>query len=772
MLKRYALICCSAGMVAAVLHTGCEEDTEDSTISQFDRPQDVALVCYDDDGDIPLPISCCKTEPTVACAQYAASANLYAFVTQTTSGEVAVVDVAAHTIVDQEPSIPYNTFIPVGGQPNDIAASEDGSRVYTANYETGDISVIRVTKSIINDPFLSAAGSINLSPPDADNLSGLVARMVLVKSPDEYKDKFALVTQPGLSRLTVVSLLPEYCPDPDASPDGCALGYVPLTASDVSKPHPWAIAASDGQSAYVGAYDAEVIWDVQIQSLVAEALALSEFGPVDSEKVLNDEIPIGYKLRSLSLEPIRQRWIYAVENGSGAVIAINLQNRIPYSDEEVTVISVSILGKTRSLALVELQEKGDPDPFTFNGTFAVAATSKAAFGVVDIEDNQPTTTFFRPHHLRSVVDLSDPDSGVPEMEDDPTLNVDGEKIDKRSVKNYLAFNDTDDVDGGCDDAGDGFRPEYDNGVRFRCNPYESRRETWSFEWEGSIDVSGVGIIVNITEPEDPKIGPWRLLNEDEFKDFCSQELYTQGSSGGYPGDRLVITSKPTPVEGKEDFCKKLYPSDKTLAYRIVGVSKYEPVDTSSEEDTLSEVPNVIEFIAEDGMPALVKECFGQAVSFEVHANNQWIVRGSRSLLKRTAGTFKPLPGDPPTGFCNYVDPDGDTDNPPEPSKMRMNVGDPFENDYLKFRLSYQGEWADGPVPLDWEEGDTDREVTAEMEFKIVNGYEEMYRNIVGTNITDIEFTPDNQIVMVDQAGEGLIVFDLLTSFNVVGGNVN
>jgi hypothetical protein len=738
------------------LYFGCEQNTENATISQFDRPQNVAFVCFDSEENEPLPINCCKTalSPSeIACASHAASAKLYAFVTQTNSGEVAVVDVEKQSIVDQEQSIPYNTFIPVGGLPADIAATDDGTRVLTANFETKDLSIIEVVLdkeknlSVINQPFLSPAKSIDLG--------GQALKMALVKFPEAYKDRFVLVTQPLLGQLQVVALNGEDCPSPENSPDGCLLGYVELPVEpdpetgEERLSQPSTITVANGQSVYVGSYLDEVLWDVQIESLVSEALKLEKSGAIAIEKVLNETISIeSYTVRAMSLEPTRRRWIYAIDGATGGVIAIDLQNRI--YGEKPGITQVSISGKARSLSLVELEEEGDPGPKTFNGTFAIVATTQAEFGVVDVEDNKPTIKDYHPHMLRSVVDLSDQDAGVPRLEDDPTLTVDEEKIDSNNVAKYIAFVE-DDAGNGCD-AGEGFKAEYDHGIRFNCDPYKSKRETWSLDWEGTIGVSGLGVITNIANPVDESgLKTWKLLNEDESKDYCASEVYPEGSPEGYPGDRLVITSKPTPDPGAKEKCDSIYGKSDELSYRIIRVSKY---------DEAAQTANVIEFQNDKtpgSVPDLEKECFGQALNYEIRASGQWIVKGTRSSYSRRSGVFK-------DGICDYT--------LAGPSKMRMNEGQPFENDYLKFRMKYQDEWVNGPIPINSKDEDTDMEVTATCEFSVINGYEEMYRSISGSNITDIEFTPDKDIAFVDQAHEGLIMFDMLNSFNIIGGNVN
>ncbi|HUT77924.1 MAG TPA: hypothetical protein VM285_09575, partial [Polyangia bacterium] len=86
---------------ACLLFTACESNEPESAIAQFDRPQDAALVCLNSvevDGEaVPelLPITCCGQASSGAegyCTGPVPGAVLLAFVTQTTSGEVAVVD--------------------------------------------------------------------------------------------------------------------------------------------------------------------------------------------------------------------------------------------------------------------------------------------------------------------------------------------------------------------------------------------------------------------------------------------------------------------------------------------------------------------------------------------------------------------------------------------------------------------------------------------------------------------------------------------------------
>ena len=215
---------------------GCEEKPPDTTISQFDRPQDVALVCHDPQQlTDKTPLTCCgiKTypvDPSDPCADSKSStATLYAFVTQTTPGEVAVVDVNRNQIVDQDGRIPYNSFIPVGGQPSDIVASSDGKRVFTVNYETGDLSIINTADALKKNPVVTAASTIELGAP--------AGRVALNTTPLKDRDNYAFITLPSTNRLAVVALNEEASAAETTDPDGgmntrencangCLLGYL------------------------------------------------------------------------------------------------------------------------------------------------------------------------------------------------------------------------------------------------------------------------------------------------------------------------------------------------------------------------------------------------------------------------------------------------------------------------------------------------------------------------------------------------------------------
>ncbi len=181
-------------LINVFLLLGCEETPPDAIISQFNRPQDVSLVCvqYDEDVDDqyrPGPLSDCEFSGTI-----------FALVTQTTMGEVAVVNAKTSSIIDQDVQVPFNSFIPVGGQPSDIDVAYNSKYAYTINYETEDLSRIDVA----HDAF-----GPSMMPAVALDLDGPAARILVAKKPDRIRDRYAFITQPTLGRLLVVRLL---CP--------------------------------------------------------------------------------------------------------------------------------------------------------------------------------------------------------------------------------------------------------------------------------------------------------------------------------------------------------------------------------------------------------------------------------------------------------------------------------------------------------------------------------------------------------------------------------
>ncbi|NVL67872.1 hypothetical protein, partial [Escherichia coli] len=59
--------------------------------------------------------------------------QLFALVTQTTRGELAVVNLSAGVLVDQSRATPGINFLPVGALPTDVATTPDGKMAFVTS---------------------------------------------------------------------------------------------------------------------------------------------------------------------------------------------------------------------------------------------------------------------------------------------------------------------------------------------------------------------------------------------------------------------------------------------------------------------------------------------------------------------------------------------------------------------------------------------------------------------------------------------------------------
>jgi hypothetical protein len=743
--------CTIAILAFAALAAACTDNTNDEAISQFDRPQDMALVCYEDaDGGVePLPMACC--EPTGGGAEgYCGGggipeARILAFVTQTTPGEVAVVDAVDQSIVDQDVRIPFNSFVPVGGQPSDIAASWDGSKVFTANYETEDLSVIDVKKSY--GPTIEAAASIDVGGP--------AARLVVAQVPS-IRDRFAFVTQPTLGRLAVVALDPADCPNAAKGAIGCVRGYLRLDRGTAIEHapvdpspegiRPWAIVASKvSPSIYVGGYEGGYVVEIDSEILANEALGLAEPGPLSEGSVVRRLELLGdsgsFTTRSIAVEPELERFLYAVENEKGGVIVVDLVTGKLVEVNEGNPLardlySIELPGRARAVTLVRLAETGDPGPLTFNGTFAVVSTTAASIYVIDVDDRNAVTPY--PHTMRSSTDFSE---ATPALSGEPVLTVDEGTVSGAAAEAYASF-ETGEIDAGASDAGSGecgdegvvYDPTASFGVRLKCDPRQTTNEDWTLTWQGSIGLGGAAVIDYASLSEDGR----SLLLVDETKDFCAGGLLGRASggmydgfpgldtAGGYSGDLLEITSDPTP-DGDAD-CSAF--EDKTLVYQISEVIDAHTIRITNDQFSASSHP----------LPTV--ECFGQALGYDIRAFKHWVLAGSS-----TGHLFD--------GHMNVAGQCVPGSLESQGKTQRVFEGVPFESYYMAFTLT--GGEKDG----------------AEMSFSFTTegGFAPL-GSIVGNNVTDMEFTPLKTLLLVDQAGEGLVTFDFLGDFVVVGTSVN
>ncbi len=124
-----------------ILETSCSSASTNLVVRTFERAQRMDVVCMRvlDDANNPIP-----AQPAVQaqCAPLVSGQNpstapfhLFALVTQSLRGELAVVDLTAGVVIDVSSTTPGTNFLPVGQLPTDVAATPDGKTVFVGAAE-------------------------------------------------------------------------------------------------------------------------------------------------------------------------------------------------------------------------------------------------------------------------------------------------------------------------------------------------------------------------------------------------------------------------------------------------------------------------------------------------------------------------------------------------------------------------------------------------------------------------------------------------------------
>jgi len=151
--KSAAVVFVTAAAVASPFASGCSSTPVNVPVRTFERAQRVDVMClqvfaenpigsglYEKIPARPLPQSACAPVP-VGVDGSTLPNHLYAFVTQTSRGEVALVDLTAGVVVDEDRTTPGINFIPVGALPTDVAVSHDGAMAFVSSAEPNKAAI-------------------------------------------------------------------------------------------------------------------------------------------------------------------------------------------------------------------------------------------------------------------------------------------------------------------------------------------------------------------------------------------------------------------------------------------------------------------------------------------------------------------------------------------------------------------------------------------------------------------------------------------------------
>lgn len=138
-------------LATVALLGACNQTVIQTPSRSFDRPTDVALTCVQQDPATktvnPRPLSDCQPDNITKLTISDSLGNvypptLYALVTNSTRGELALVDVAAERLIDLRPGVPGYGFVPIGSLPQHVRTSDDGCRAATVNADSCDLALV------------------------------------------------------------------------------------------------------------------------------------------------------------------------------------------------------------------------------------------------------------------------------------------------------------------------------------------------------------------------------------------------------------------------------------------------------------------------------------------------------------------------------------------------------------------------------------------------------------------------------------------------------
>ncbi len=174
--RALTLLVMVAGVCGALaqLAGGCQQSPTVVPVRSLTQSGKASFVCLAAPGQVPteLPLGDCTAQQFTSECQYyyeddagdvdAGSGllpHLYGLVTQTLTGEVAVVDTSAATgaVLDENPSEPGANFLPVGAAPTGIASTPASMATFVGSADINNYGIFAIPSSLIRP---SSAGGI------------------------------------------------------------------------------------------------------------------------------------------------------------------------------------------------------------------------------------------------------------------------------------------------------------------------------------------------------------------------------------------------------------------------------------------------------------------------------------------------------------------------------------------------------------------------------------------------------------------------------------
>ncbi|HVY48637.1 MAG TPA: hypothetical protein VHB21_22270 [Minicystis sp.] len=191
--------------IAALAQVGCTQPPFLEPLRSLERSGAVSFICLaipNAPGGIVRPLSDCTGFATVDPATFSLddagtelTPHLYAMVTQTSRGEVAVVDLTAQelSVLDEDPGVPGANFLPIGAQPVSIVSTPGSTATFVAVGEIGREGIYALPSTLVRPSDLLEDAGVNPETPravpqlsswPACSLPAAPGKMILVSDPD------------------------------------------------------------------------------------------------------------------------------------------------------------------------------------------------------------------------------------------------------------------------------------------------------------------------------------------------------------------------------------------------------------------------------------------------------------------------------------------------------------------------------------------------------------------------------------------------------------
>jgi len=339
-------------VLAGLVVPGCTSNTLVGAPRSFNRPERIAFVCFDlgePASPRPVPLEECRptslTPDGAGRQTFVDGRRLHVLVTQVTRGEVAAADLTSRIVLDSDRRIPGATFVPVGGTPTDVVVPEQTPTCAWVS-TSADWAVTAI-------PTLRFRPEHDASVPDQVTRIELPAPpMDLALSPDE---RTLWVALPEAGAVARIAIDPETCiagaPDlveldptvpvgvlapaqDDCTGDDlcrvCPLDFAPAALAPVAprihtplepSPRP-RVLELDAETGVLLVGDENLPLVHRIELATGSRLAPLSVGAPVRDLALSPWVPDSYALPSVLATPPRSRFLYAIDDLDGSVMAV------------------------------------------------------------------------------------------------------------------------------------------------------------------------------------------------------------------------------------------------------------------------------------------------------------------------------------------------------------------------------------------------------------------------------------------------------------------